>query len=366
MATYKQIGRNNWKVTISIGNVNGKRKRITKQGFKTKKEAKTYADEIENDNKKDYYTCEERNILYKDFIVNWYNDCKEANISLNTKAKYNSAINKYIIPLLGDYKLSELNNRIIQSFYNKLITTYKLKASSAIKIYTPVHSSLAYAKKHKLIKEVCTDIEKRKIEYDEVKCWTKDEVNFFLNAIKDKSIYKPVFFTLMTGVRVGELCGIRWCDINFKEEYVSIKHQVVRERHTSTLILTDKLKTKSSYRNIFLPPILVEYLLQLKEELNPSPNDFLITSAYKKTMSNPDSVSARFKFMIDRYPNLTKITFHGLRHTHATLLIEAGENIKVVSERLGHKDVSTTLNIYTHTSNKMHKKVAGTLNNLFQ
>ena len=70
--------------------------------------------------------------------------------------------------------------------------------------------------------------------------------------------------------------------------------------------------------------------------------------------------------MIDRYPNLTKITFHGLRHTHATLLIEAGENIKVVSERLGHKDVSTTLNIYTHTSNKMHKKVAGTLNNLFQ
>lgn len=364
MATYKEISRNNWKVTITVSNDNGKRKRVSKQGFKSKAEAKKYANRIENEISMNYDLTETENIYMKDFIYEWYYDHKSLEIAITTKGSYLGRIKNYIVPLLGDYKLSEMNNRISQNFYNKLIREYNLKPATAKKVFEILSSCLKYAKKQNLINTVCTDITKLKSKKEDILCWDQSETNFFLSEIEDDYLYTPVLITILTGLRIGELCGLRWEDIDFKKRILNVRNQVIQDKLNNTLIFTDKLKTPTSYRKITLPKVLLEHLLYIKKMTAPSDKDFIIVNSDDE-MCNPRNISVRFSKKVAKYPQLKQITFHGLRHTHATILIEEKENIKVVSERLGHKDVSITLDIYTHTSEKMHYETAHTLDCLF-
>ncbi|AQR98095.1 phage integrase family protein [Clostridium saccharoperbutylacetonicum] len=98
-------------------------------------------------------------------------------------------------------------------------------------------------------------MEKPKVEF-----WSKDEIDFFLNEIEDTYLYTPILIELFTGLRIGELCGLRWCDINFKTKYLNVTHQVIYDRTTKELIFTDKLKTPTSYRKMSLPEILIDHL----------------------------------------------------------------------------------------------------------
>ena len=117
MASYKQMTKGNWKVTISLGfDGEGKRKKVIKQGFKTKKEAELYATKIMNQNEMGYVSSVDSNILFKDYIIKWYEEYKQYNIGINTRVGYLSRIKTNVIPLLGRYKLNQLNNQIIQEF----------------------------------------------------------------------------------------------------------------------------------------------------------------------------------------------------------------------------------------------------------
>lgn len=377
MPSYKQLSKGNWKVAISLGYKDGKKQIVRKQGFKTKKEAEAYATEILSQKNRGYIAPVSNNILFKDFILKWFNEYKEKTLSINTRTRYLSSINIHIIPHLGDYKLTDITNVVMQDFYNNIINEGN-KPSTAKKIIEVVNNCLRYAKKLKLIYILPTEIEKVKITKPEIEFWTKKELDYFLNEIKDNYLFKPVFIDVLTGLRIGELCGLRWKDVNFEKGIISINGQIVLDRTKKELLYTTILKTDTAFRKITIPKILINYLKDLHDNINPLENDFIVKDR-EGNMCNPRNLSMNFtraiqkykkplnelKTVPDNYMQLKQITFHGLRHTHATLLILNGENIKVVSERLGHKDISTTLNTYTHVMEEMKDNTANLLQGIF-
>ncbi|WP_405317157.1 tyrosine-type recombinase/integrase [Faecalibacillus faecis] len=378
MASYKMLSKGNWKVVVSLGfDSNGKRQRVTKQGFKTKKDAELFVTETLNKRNRGYLSVANSNMLFKDFIMKWFNEYKIFQLASNTINTYISRLNAHILPALGEYRLSELNTAIIQEFYNSLISEKNMKPSTAKKVMDIVIISLKYAKKNKLIYELPTDIEKQKMNKPKVQYWNQEEVNYFLDYIKGTYLYTPVFIDVLTGLRIGELCGLRWCDIDFDNKILTVNHQLIHDKRLKVLVL-GKLKTESSHRTITLPNILIDYLQELKNDRGANDTDYVVLDRkdYKYT---PRNLSMNFtkkvnKFALPKeeyegdipnYMQLKQISFHGLRHTHATLLIANGENIKVVSERLGHTDITMTLNTYTHVLDNMKNETANLLDKIF-
>lgn len=379
MASYEQITRGNWKVTVSLGFDKGKRIKRKKQGFKTKKEAEIWATEITSQKHKGFAMTNESNILFKDFISKWFYEYKINTISPNTISNYKSRIENHIIPALGDYKLLEITNIIVQNFYNNLINEGQ-KPSSAKKVMETLSNCLRYAQKNKLIYILPTDIERVSVEKSTIDFWNKNEIDFFISTIKNNYLYTPIFIELFTGLRIGELCGLRWCDIDLENRFLKVSNQVVNDKLNKTLIFTNKLKTKTSYRKITLPNVLIDYLKSIKG--NHKKDEFVILSR-EGTMCNPRNLSMNFSKAISKYKKsiedfkkenkeipknymqLPQITFHGLRHTHATILIFNGENIKVVSERLGHKNIIETLDTYTHIMDDIKNSTADLLDSIF-
>ena len=384
MAVYKNIteisSKPNWRATVSLGYDNSKKNVARKQGFKTKKEAEKWATEIISKKNKGYIAPTESNTLFKDYITKWFDEYKSKHISINTRTNYRSRIDTHIIPRLGSYRLNKITNAIVQDFYNSLIGG-GLKPSSVKKIMETVNGVFKYAQKSKLIYNLPTDIEKQPMNKPKVEFWTKEEIDFYLNKINESYLYTPILIGVFTCLRVGELCGLRWCDINFDTKILTVTNQIIYDRELKTLVFSEVLKTSTSHRNISLPKILLDHLKAIK--CNALDTDFIVLDR-EGTMCNPRNLSMNFtksifkykksieeleatggKFPIGDYMQLKQITFHALRHTHATLLIFNGENIKVVSDRLGHKDISTTLNTYTHVMDDMKNNTADLLDNMF-
>ena len=156
-----------------------------------------------------------------------------------------------------------------------------------------------------------------------------------------------ILFALFSGVRIGELCGIRWEDINFQLQTVTIKRTIERIANTDkaaqakTKVIINTPKTESSYRVIPLQKFLVD-VLQKNEKPG---NCYLLTGTPKYT--EPHQYYVRYKRFLKRN-NLGEYTFHCLIHTFATRCVEAGFDIKSLSEILGHSSVTTTMAIYIH------------------
>lgn len=385
MAYFKNIGtknKPNWVVEASFGTgKDGKRLRVKKTGFRTQKEAEAYLNEYANNVNKGNIKIEARNIIFGEFIDQWFNEHKSKTLSINTKTNYSSRIYNHIIPRLGRYKLTEIDTLLIQNFYNSLIEE-GLKPSSVKKIIETLSNCFKYAKKMKLITSIPTDIEKMPITKPQIEYWNKDQVDFFIDSIKNTPLYTPILIDILTGLRIAELCGLRWKDIDFENRTIEVNCQIIFDRINNVLVPTEVLKTDKSHRVIKIPNILVDHLKAIKEDIQPQENNFIITNRYG-LIFNPRNLSMNFTREVSKYKKslneiksapkdirqnymqLPQITFHGLRHTHATLLILNGENIKVVSERLGHKDISTTLNTYTHVMEDMKENTASLLDKMF-
>ncbi|MGL5440778.1 MAG: tyrosine-type recombinase/integrase [Filifactoraceae bacterium] len=357
-----------YKVIIELGRDErtGKRMRFTKEGFKTKKEAKAFAN-IKEAELLNGLTLNTSKMLLKDFINDWYdNHISKTDLSVNTLTGYRARINSHIIPYLGNMSLDKIKTIDIQRFYYTLVNDNKLKPNSAKRVILVLNKAFKYAIKLKLVNHSPCDIEFFKESKEtKLKAWDESQLTEFLAYLKDTYLYAPILLTAFTGLRVGELCGLRWDNIDMEKLTLKVCEQVLNDKINKTLIHTSILKTSKSNRTITLPKFLEDTLKDLKEN-----NDEFVICSREGSMCNPRNLSMDFTKKLRKYikyknNSLPLITFHDLRHTHATILLLYGENIKVISERLGHESVKITLDTYSHVLPSMNEHTASLLNNAF-
>lgn len=366
-----------YKVIIELGkNPQGKRIRHTKEGFKTKKEAKTYATIKENELLNNIIPSNSK-VTLKDFILEWYsNHICNSNLALNTLSNYKARIETHIIPYMGSMQMNKIQVMDVQNFYYQLIKS-GLKPSSAKRVILVLRKCLNYAKKMNIISNVPCEIEYVKdIKENKIKVWTEEQLLYFLNEIRDTYLYFPVLLAAFTGMRIGELCGLRYSNMNLKDSRIKICEQVLNDKINKTLIHTDILKTSKSNREITIPKFLVT-AIEESENYYDKDSDFVVVNRDGK-MCNPRNLSMDFTKKVSKYSKpkdanslegyiqLPKISFHDLRHTHATILLLHGENIKVISERLGHESVKITLDTYSHVLPTMEEHTSLLLENIFR
>nr|WP_053348840.1 site-specific integrase [Peribacillus butanolivorans] len=199
--------------------------------------------------------------------------------------------------------------------------------------------------------------------------WDEEEVNRFLKVAKEDPVYIVFYLALTTGMRQGEILGLRWKDINLEKGLLNIKQTLSHDGKT----FLSGAKTKSSLRTINLSlssiKVLITRKLTVSKEklsLGPIYQDFdLVACTQHGTPLNPVNIRRTFKRMI-KMADVPEIRFHDLRHTHATLLLSNGVHVKVISERLGHSNIKVTLDTYSHVLPSMQEEVARKLDEIIK
>lgn len=334
---------------------NGKKKYKRKRGFKTKKECEAALAEMITQIEKGTVIANDK-MTTKEYIEYWLETYPKNNCSPSTYKRYkefSNDINNY----LGKYKLSKLNPMIVQKFYEELLNERKLSNNTVIKIHRMFHLALKHAMKWQLIySNPCELVTPPKATEIKMKYWAPDEINIYLDILKDEFLYPATFLAVHTGCRVGELCALKWDDIDLINETIEISKTLQRINGTLTL---KKPKTKNSERQVTLLDSAIKFLKALKKQHIERKLKYGIELDYVLCWSDgrpidPHYISQHFPDVLKKY-NIPKIRFHDLRHTHATLLLKLGISPKVISERLGHSTVAFTLDTYSHVNIKMQK-----------
>ncbi|MBP1044890.1 site-specific integrase [Enterococcus sp. BWM-S5] len=293
--------------------------------------------EIENGNKS---LLDSKNLLIKDWADTWV-DFYQNTWSPNTLKNTQQALKQAILPMLGKMKYSELDKvKYKENFLKPLLKKYK---PATVRLFHRRFMTMTNAavEHDKLDKNRMTGIKIPQPE-KEIKAFTKEELKKFNVELQNEEIISKALFTLIlsTGLRLGEALGLTWIDVDLSRRMIDVN----KSRGATGIGTT---KTFSSNRKIVIDQNTKAILEELKFQTPfDKPIDYLFMNEY----GNPYSpVNARYSFnRIIQAAGVRNITIHGLRHTHATFLLEADANIKYVSARLGHKKISTTLDTYTH------------------
>lgn len=220
-----------------------------------------------------------------------------------------------------------------------------------------ISSAMDFAVVQKIITEnPCKNVSLPKIEHKEMQTIPADQLQAFLTEAKATGVYEMYYIELATGLRRGELLGLKWQDIDWKNGIMKVRRQVAR---VDGEIVEAPLKTKNSYRTVSISPQAVEVLKEQKQKTNdqyvfPSPNGGPIS---------PDSVNNMLKRVLER-AGIPKVRFHDLRHTFATVALQNGVDIKTVSGMLGHFSAGFTLDTYAHVTTAAQKEAAQTMGNI--
>lgn len=358
---------NTWYYVLELGKINGKRKQKKKRGFKTKKDAQNALIEAEHALLKNGTFSEPSKMLYKDYLSNWLDD-KKILIKESTFKTYSWLINKYIIPYLGDIEISKINPIDIQKFYNELINKDLLSRENVQKIHSLINDSLNKAERWELVKRnVASLVDRPKAFKSELKVWDIEEVKSFLTVAQSSRYYIAFLLALTTGMRQGEILALRWKDIDFNNNTLAVKQTL---SHTGNKLIPGA-KTKSGLRSITLPIETVHALNKHKKMIQYEKRiaeilyeDYdLIVCTNVGTPCSPRNLLRSFYSLIEK-SKVSRIRFHDLRHTHATLLLKEGVHPKIVAERLGHSNVRVTLDTYSHVLPSMQLESANKINNL--
>jgi len=347
-----------WSFIIDLGRdeVTGKRNQKWFSGYKTKKEAEKAMTEKLNEVNNGTYI-EPSNILFSEYMNEWLKD-KRNQVRLTTYETYNWLTNNHIIPNLGKYKLMDIKPIHIQKLYTSLKNT--LSDEVILKIHTMIKDALTRAEKWNMInKNPAALVDSPTFSKKEIVVWNEEEIRRFLDVARYDRLYIAFLLAITTGMRKGEILGLRWKDIDFNKSYLSIRKTYTKHNQFQ------EPKTKSSQRSVALPHETLEALKQQKKEiakekliLGPIYGDFdLVISTATGNPVSHRNLSRTWYRLLDE-ADVKPIRFHDLRHTHATLMLKQGVHPKIVQERLGHSNIRITLDTYSHVLPGLQEQAA--------
>ena len=296
-----------------------------------------------------------------DLWVEHYENTVEDSTFLKTTRLFKN----HILPAFGNYRIANIDTAIYQKHVNQWAK--KLERFRMVKNYASV--VMKYAMKHGIIDKnpfelVETSVLKKKINLDDDEeefenFYKHEQLLHFLECLKaDKNPRRIAIFYLIafSGMRRDEVFGLRWADINFEDQEIRINKAVKRGKDGLYLGPTKN----GDLRTIKIDEKTLAHLAKWKEVqakffkdkgINTNTKKQLIFSNTKNNIQDPHKMAQLLKPFLKKH-QLEPITTHGLRHTHCSLLFEAGASIKEVQYRLGHRDVKTTFDIYTHVTKK--------------
>lgn len=285
------------------------------------------------------------------WLLEWL-DYKHAIVKNSTYMKYKNSINKHIIPNLGSFDIKILDNNIVQKFINQKLSAEKcsLSPKSVRELVNIIKNTLAYAENYGFQSKCKCELLIVRNSFKPIRVLNKNEEKALLNTLEsDTDIFKlGILISLLTGVRIGELCALRWEDVDFKECVITVNRTMQRVqiegKNNKTEIIITTPKTNTSFRQIPIPKMLVDYIIGFK-----SSNDQYILTNKNGNYIEPRVMQYKFKKYL-QVAGISDANFHALRHTFATRCIEAGVDVKVLSEVLGHSNVNITLDRYVHNS----------------
>ena len=321
-------------------------------------------------------------ITFADFCVQ-YLEVKKNTLSPQTYNFYSKVIDEELMPMFARMKMKDLRTYHIQQFVQYLATEKKRLdgreggiAASTVKRYTTVlRSIVTMAYKLEYIEDDIgrsRRIEFPKEETKEVEAFTLEEVGEILKALESEPwhIRAVIEVALFTGCRRGEIVGLKWADIDFENQRLSVKRSIYKLSDGKAR--EKEPKSKCSIRTISIPErlckTLTEYRLQQNRHIAYLGDgwrnlDYVFTEEDGYVM-NPHTPTKQFDHFLKRH-GIRHLKFHGLRHTSATMLLANGCDIKTVSSRLGHADITTT-NIYVHALESTDRVAAQTFDNFLK
>jgi len=349
------------------------------KGNKTK--AKTKIDEfIEQYRHLEYNEADGKNILFTDAIRQWLEN-KKNKIERSTYEGYLNYAESHILPYFEPKKLylQDITPRHIKDYYeDKFKGGRKDGKEGGLSVRSIKKHSIVFKQVFKeaviteqIPRNPATGVPFPKNEKPEFKgiFLTGEEANRMLQAFAGHELQAMVYVTLYYGLRRSEVLGLRWSSVNFEENTIKIEHTVVK---MMTVEYKDKTKSKTSARTFPLLADVREVLLKLKEKQNESRKIF--GNTYKDSdyifkwqdgrLYRPDYVTRSFQRVLKKH-GLKVIRFHDIRHSTASILYDKGWDLKDIQDWLGHADIETTGNIYTHISNQRKQTTAKSLENTF-
>lgn len=278
----------------------------------------------------------------------------------STYQRYVMLIEKHILPYLGKIRIQSLTAEVLSNYVQQLMKSGRLdgKGGLAEKTVTDVFAILKsalkqvgrkYAVDGSLFDVKAPTVRAKKVET--LGDWECEALSrsILLNPDLSGAAY---LLALNSGLRLGEICGLRWSDISFQERTLTVNRTVLRLKNgLRTQLTVQTPKTDASMRTI---PLTAEMLLLLAKLRNNAPEDAFILTGRRLMPMEPRTLQYRFQAAL-KANGLNRHTFHALRHTFATRAIERGIDAKTLSELLGHGSVKTTLQLYVHPT-MLHKR----------
>lgn len=294
-----------------------------------------------------------------EYLRDWLDNSAKPVIRTSTHANYKNTIEKHIIPIIGGVRLKKLSPAHVQGLYATLSERLAPKTIRASHII--LRKSLALAVRWRFInRDPSQDVKPPSVPHREMRVLDAEQARKLLKAAEGERLYALYLTALSTGMRMAELCGLQWGDVDLSGKRLSV---VRTATHIAGKLVVDSPKTKRSRRTIDLSAGLVAALndhrkLLVREGLAGCPWVFPSTAGTPLQRNNLHAKS--FKPILKR-AKLPDMRFHDLRHSAATLLLTQGVNPKVVAEMLGHASIAITLDVYSHVLPSMQQDAAARL-----
>lgn len=293
------------------------------------------------------------------FVLNDWLKNNRIRYKLSTYTKYKYIIDKHILPKLGREKIGSLHISKINSFLDEKMNIEGLKDNATLSasyvrtMALIIDSALKYAVSEELCVPIKSPIKKPIVKKEQIQTLSCSEcdclMEYCYTNLNDTNI--GILISLNTGLRIGEICALKWSDIDIYSHLLHVNHTMSRlkDEKNNWKWIVEVPKTQASVRIVPISKRLFEALMKLKES---TISDYVVSDC--KSFINPRTYEYRFHAKM-RESKVRDINFHVLRHTFATRCVEGGMDIKTLSELLGHSNVSITLSTYVHSSLELKK-----------
>jgi integrase len=307
----------------------------------------------------------------KDFLNYWLEEVHGASLKLSTYALYRRHLDNHLIPVLGQIQLQKLTADQVQAFCSKK-SKEGLSAGTVRLLHTILYAALQDAVRWKrLAINVCDAVTLPRLTRPEIHPLNQEQAQRLLEAAKGNRLECLLTLAIATGMRLGEILALRWSDINLEERTLQVRHTV--DYVPGYGKVESEPKTERSRRSITLPQFVVDALKQhrtyqleirLKAGATWREQGLVFPNRCGGYFSRM-RLYAIFKKLLNE-AGLHDMRFHDLRHSAATILLSMGVHPKVVQEILGHSNIGTTMNIYSHVLPSMQRDAMDDMNDLFR